>query len=218
MNNAETAPNKQRIKSQRAQAAICDAAIACLYAVGYGDTTLNKVATMAGFSKGALQHHFASKEDLIAATADRLLQRSVAGVTTTKAQQRFESVDASLRRSWEKLINTAAYRALLEILNAARADKALQTRISDNLLQWGRALDQNAIDTYEAVDGNDEDVKALMNMTRSFMRGLVIQERYTNDADETSRHIERWIDMIAPQLRMRESAENRTDYAKHQKC
>jgi AcrR family transcriptional regulator len=218
MNNAETAPNKQRIKSQRAQAAICDAAIACLYAVGYGDTTLNKVATMAGFSKGALQHHFASKEDLIAATADRLLQRSVAGVTTTKAQQRFESVDASLRRSWEKLINTAAYRALLEILNAARADKALQTRISDNLLQWGRALDQNAIDTYEAVDGDDEDVKALMNMTRSFMRGLVIQERYTNDADETSRHIERWIDMIAPQLRMRESAENRTDYAKHQKC
>jgi AcrR family transcriptional regulator len=218
MNNAETSPNKQRIKSQRAQAAICDAAIACLYAVGYGDTTLNKVATMAGFSKGALQHHFASKEDLIAATADRLLQRSVAGVTTTKAQQRFESVDASLRRSWEKLINTAAYRALLEILNAARADKALQTRISDNLLQWGRALDQNAIDTYEAVDGNDEDVKALMNMTRSFMRGLVIQERYTNDADETSRHIERWIDMIAPQLRMRESAENRTDYAKHQKC
>jgi AcrR family transcriptional regulator len=218
MNNAETAPNKQRIKSRRAQAAICDAAIACLYAVGYGDTTLNKVATMAGFSKGALQHHFASKEDLIAATADRLLQRSVAGVTTTKAQQRFESVDASLRRSWEKLINTAAYRALLEILNAARADKALQTRISDNLLQWGRALDQNAIDTYEAVDGDDEDVKALMNMTRSFMRGLVIQERYTNDADETSRHIERWIDMIAPQLRMRESAENRTDYAKHQKC
>jgi hypothetical protein len=107
---------------------------------------------------------------------------------------------------------------LLEILNAARADKALQTRISDNLLQWGRALDQNAIDTYEAVDGNDEDVKALMNMTRSFMRGLVIQERYTNDADETSRHIERWIDMIAPQLRMRESDENRTDYAKHQKC
>jgi hypothetical protein len=101
------------------------------------------------------------------------------------------------------MVNTAAYRALLEILNAARADTELQARISDNLLQWGRALDQYAIDTYESVEGNDEDVKALMNMTRSFMRGLVIQERYVADANETFSYIERWIDMIAPQLRMR---------------
>ncbi len=203
MNTAETAPNKQRIKSQRAQDAMCDAAIESLYAAGYADTTLNKVATMAGFSKGALQHHFTSKEDLIAATVDRLLQRSVAGTSTIKAQVRYESVEESLRRAWEKMVNTAAYRALLEILNAARADTELQARISDNLLQWGRALDQYAIDTYESVEGNDEDVKALMNMTRSFMRGLVIQERYVADANETFSYIERWIDMIAPQLRMR---------------
>lgn len=203
MNTAETAPNKQRIKSQRAQDAMCDAAIECLYAAGYADTTLNKVATMAGFSKGALQHHFTSKEDLIAATVDRLLQRSVAGTSTIKAQVGYESVEESLRRAWEKMVNTAAYRALLEILNAARADTELQARISDNLLQWGRALDQYAIDTYESVEGNDEDVKALMNMTRSFMRGLVIQERYVADANETFSYIERWIDMIAPQLRMR---------------
>jgi len=32
---------------------------------------------------------------------------------------------------------------------------------------------------------------------------LVIQERYVADANETFSYIERWIDMIAPQLRMR---------------
>jgi len=221
MNIAETVPNKQQIKSQRAQDAICDAAIESLYAVGYGDTTLNKVAAMAGFSKGALQHHFAAKEDLIAATADRLLQRSVAGpsmsqssirkLTTVKSRTQDESVEDSFRRLWLKLVNTAAYRALLEILNAARADTKLQARISENLLTWGRALDQYAVDTYESVNGDDEDVKALMNMTRSFMRGLIIQERYVANSKETATYIERWIAMIGPQLRMRRIEANQIE-------
>ena len=66
---------KQQAKSIRAREAICEATIGSLVDVGYAETSLNRVATAAGFSKGALQYHYPSKEDLIAATLNRLLER-----------------------------------------------------------------------------------------------------------------------------------------------
>ena len=67
----------QQAKSARARAAICNATIASLAEVGYAETSLNRVAAIADFSKGAVQHHFPTKEDLIAATVDALLLRTV---------------------------------------------------------------------------------------------------------------------------------------------
>jgi len=205
----ETVLNKQQEKSQRAQDTICEAAIESLYAVGYSDTTLNKVAEIAGVSKGALQHHFPTKEDLITSTADRLLSRSVPDKsgdknTSNSTRQAAPSVEFALLYIWNKMVNTPQYRALLEILNAARTDKELQKRLSEKLLAWGKAMDDHSVLTYQAVNGSDEDVKALMNMTRSFMRGLIIQERYKADQKENLDLVKRWIDTISPQLVMRD--------------
>ena len=193
-------PGKQQAKSQRAQEAICEAAIKSLHEVGYGETSLNKVAAMAGFSKGALQHHFPSKEDLIAATVDRLLNRAI---SDHKPSTSLRSVEAEMLWSWKKMVDTKQYRALLEVLNAARTDTKLEHRISGDLLAWGRALDQQAIDKYQAVDGDEQDVRALMRMTRSFMRGLVIEEQYAQDTSENLDQINRWIGLVAPLLKLK---------------
>jgi hypothetical protein len=106
------------------------------------------------------------------------------------------------------MVNTPEYRALLEILNAARTDTELQKRISDKLFTWGKAMDDHSVLTYRAVNGSDEDVKALMNMTRSFMRGLVIQERYKADKNENLQLVKRWIDTISPQIEIRGEESN----------
>lgn len=202
--NAVQDIGKQQAKSLRARAAICDATIDCLYERGYGETTLAKVAAMAGFSKGALQHHFPSKEDLMAATADTLLSRPFARAPGRDARP--ATVEDSLVIPWKRMTNTPAYRALLEILIAARTDKKLQDRISDDLHKWNDAMDEQSIATYRSVDGTDEDVVALLTMTRSLMRGLVIQDRYTDDPTESDAHVRRWAKLIAPQLAFREDS------------
>ena len=193
---------KQQAKSLRARSAICNATIDCLFERGYGETTLARVAAMAGFSKGALQHHFPSKEDLMAATADMLLARPFE--RSQNLPVRTESVEAALILPWKRMTNTPAYRALLEILVAARTDQKLQDRISDDLHQWNKALDQQSVDTFRAVNGTDEDVIALLTMTRSLMRGLIIQDRYAEDPSESDAHIARWARLIAPQLAFRD--------------
>lgn len=194
----------QQAKSERARAAICDATIAALAEVGYAETSLNRVASMADFSKGAVQHHFPTKEDLIAATLDTLLLRTVQSRIAEP-----KSVEDALLEAWQRFINTPAYLALMEVLNAARTDAALRQRISSDLVDWGKKLDQQSLARYQSVSGNAEDVVMLLNMTRSFMRGLLIQEQYGVTAATTLNYVRKWIELIAPLLKLSEQSVSR---------
>ena len=189
----------QQAKSERARAAICDATIAALAEVGYAETSLNRVASMADFSKGAVQHHFPTKEDLIAATLDTLLLRTVQSRIAEP-----KSVEDALLEAWQRFINTPAYLALMEVLNAA-----LRQRISSDLVDWGKKLDQQSLARYQSVSGNAEDVVMLLNMTRSFMRGLLIQEQYGVTAATTLNYVRKWIELIAPLLKLSEQSVSR---------
>lgn len=194
-----TLSNLQKTKSERTKTLICEACVACLVELGYAETTINRVVTRTALSKGALQHHFPSKELLITATADYLLQRTQLSDQDLDAP----NVADKLLRSWTHMINTPAYRALLEILIAARTDQRLQELISPTLHQWNRNIDEQMIRIYESIDQDDEDVMTLLLMSRSLMRGLVIQDRYTDDPAEPLKVVKRWIELIAPLLKIR---------------
>ena len=189
----------QQLKSALARQGMCQATIALLAKVGYSETTIAGVAQHAGFSKGAVQYHFPTKEELIAATVEHLLMRTVSSAT-----QRYDSVEKALMNAWQRLINTSAYRALLEVLNAARIDRKLRLRISGQLLAWGKNLDQQSLDIYESADADlpreegDAEVIMLLNMTRSFMRGLLTQEQYGVTPEETLNYVAKLIELIAP--------------------
>jgi len=108
-------------------------------------------------------------------------------------------------QNWNKFTNTGAYRALLEILIATRTDLKLQRRISDKLHVWNEALDQHALNMFRSRTGDDKDVVAILTMSRSLMRGLVIQDSYSTNPEETLQLIHRWIKFISPELELRES-------------
>ena len=121
-----------------------------------------------------MQYHFPTKEELIAATVEHLLMRA-----ESSASQSYESVDSALLNAWQRLVNTSAYRALLEVLNAARIDRKLRLRISAELVAWGKNLDKQSLTIYQSANEQlsahegDTEVVMLLNMTRSFMRGLL---------------------------------------------
>lgn len=200
--------SKQKSKSAKAKAAICEATIDCLVEVGYGKTSLNLVAAQAGFSKGALQHHFNSKEDLIIATANRLLQRTVNAPTHSNSHSNLSSprstqtVSTAILFLWNKLVNTPPYRALLEILTAARTDVVLRERVSHTLQEWNTALNEQAVATYYSREG-DEEVRQLMSMTRNFLGGLIIHERHGRKSSESLKQVKKWITLIEPKLKLR---------------
>ncbi len=74
-----TSPRKTQAKpKKRTQAEryaetrrkIMDATVACIDSFGFPKTTMQKVAREAGFTVGAVQHHFPSKSDLLAAVLE----------------------------------------------------------------------------------------------------------------------------------------------------
>ena len=194
----------QQLKSARARDSMCKATIQLLAELGYAETTIAGVAQNAGFSKGAVQYHFPTKEELIAATVEHLLMRTV-----SSASQSYESVDSALLNAWQRLVNTLAYRALLEVLNAARIDRKLRLRISAELVAWGKNLDQQSLTIYQSANEQlpahegDAEVVMLLNMTRSFMRGLLTQEQYGVSPEDTLTYVAKWIELIAPMLKLR---------------
>lgn len=63
----------KRTQAQRhaqTRRAIIDATVACIDTYGFPKTTMQKVAREAGCTVGAVQHHFASKSDLLAAVLE----------------------------------------------------------------------------------------------------------------------------------------------------
>ncbi len=178
--------------------------VGCLVELGYADTSISRVAERAGVSKGALQHHFPSKEDMMTATAESLLANATfLHIRNTRSPRAERSPARELRRIWDKGANTDEFRALLEILVKMRTDAQLKARLATLLRAWHEQAAELTRAGYEAASGDDDDVALLMAMNACLIRGLVIQQQYTDDPEFVARIMTRWIGMISPLLRPR---------------
>lgn len=189
------AAGRQERKSERARNTICEATVACLTELGYAETSISRVVERTGMSKGALQHHFPTKEDLMASTAAHLLQRPLRQAT------REPDVRRHLLHIWDRLTNTGAYLALLEILIASRTDKVLHARIAGELKASITEIDEHFLPFYgELGRAEREDLMLLMTANRCLMRGLLIEEQYGLGKARQRQVLERWLDLVAPEF------------------
>ncbi len=113
--------------------ALLDAAIDCLAEEGYAKTTTRRIAQRAGVTPGALQHHFATRAELLG-QARRHLGSKV-------AQKMFEDRPAdiaSLRQRtehqldrWWDLLTGPRFAAMVELWLAARTDAELREQLAE---------------------------------------------------------------------------------------
>ena len=197
-------PGLQEAKSARARESICRAVTACLVELGYAETSISRVVARAGISKGALQHHFRSKEDMMTATAEWLLGNATfLHIRNTRSPRSERSLARELMRTWDKGANTDEFRALLEILVKIRTDEQLKSRLAERLQAWQEQATQLTREGYEAVSGDDREVELLLTMNSCLIRGLVIQHQYTSDPEFIAGIMGRWVEMVSPLLRPR---------------
>ena len=73
-------------------------------------------------------------------------------------------------------------------------------------------MDQQSLTIYQSANEQlpahegDAEVVMLLNMTRSFMRGLLTQEQYGVSPEETLTYVAKWIELIAPMLKLRSTS------------
>jgi len=124
--SARRRTNVERTATMRAR--LMEATVECLHELGFAATTTTEVASRAGVSRGAQLHHFPTKQALVTAAIEHVLELRIAEFRrasvqkTPKGQDRTE---AAVKLLW-KLTRGSTFYAWLELLVAARTDKALR--------------------------------------------------------------------------------------------
>lgn len=113
-------------KGDRTRTAILDATIACYHRYGYGKTTQDKVAEIAGISMGAITYHYPTLAELTYAAIKHIYKRRIenhrSAIETAKATE--WDFDTALEIYWASVIDPL-YISSHEISIAARTDPAL---------------------------------------------------------------------------------------------
>jgi AcrR family transcriptional regulator len=204
MASAHAEPGLQEAKSLRMRERVCRAAAQCLARDGYAETSIGRVATRARVSKGALQHHFPTREDMMAATAEWLLGNATSlHLRNTRGMRAERSTERELLRTWEKGAGTGEFRALMEILVRMRTDRQLRARLGAPLHAWEEQVAGLTREGYEAATGQVDDVEVLMAMHICLVRGLSIQQYTSRDPEFVQRILHRWVEIVSPLLRPR---------------
>ncbi|MCF6263813.1 MAG: TetR/AcrR family transcriptional regulator [Xanthomonadales bacterium] len=190
--------------------ALCAATIRCLDKYGYANTSTSRITQEAGVSRGALTHHFPTKEDLIVETTNKILRpaanlpkKPVPNTDLSPEQCELTVMKAELRRVWEQVANTAEARAFLEILIAYRTDIKLKQRIKPDLVRWNARLQDSVLQNYILIDGDDARLARVWKIARVFYRGLITHEAFVEDPKALNEIMEEFINMLAPMMRRR---------------
>lgn len=190
---AEPKQDRSRITRQR----ILEAAVESLAVRGWEASSVSVIAADAGASRGALQHHFPTREDLIIAALDHMFERrsevlrgiSVPDVAGT------ERVARVLESIVELYVGTL-FKAALQVWNAAAADPALREAILPLERKFGTGVHAMTVRLL-GVDDTDPHVRSLIQATLDLVRGLALADVLTDDSRRRRRVVRAWAEQLA---------------------
>jgi AcrR family transcriptional regulator len=157
------------------QAAILSASIRLLAEHGYARYSASRVAAAAGVSRGAQEHYFPKKRDLIVATTRYAMREAVEHARSlAQSATRSEDPIENFLRDSEHFFFRPVYRAMVEIMIAARSDRAL-ARILDPITQDVRnTLNGIWTDTLDSAGYPRENAQQFIELTHYLLRGLFL--------------------------------------------
>lgn len=171
-----SAPRRtQQERSANTRERLLDAALACLVEHGYAHTTTTLVAERAGLSRGAQLHHFPTKAELLAATAEHLFRRRLAEFERRVAELPAgpDPVAAGLGVMWSVFSDPTAT-AMLELLVAARTDAELRAKLAPVAARLDALLEQSTAALFPARVVRDPRFVALRAVTVLALQGLAV--------------------------------------------
>lgn len=200
--DTERLPRRQSDRVREMQERLIDATIESLDRHGYANTSISSIQDMAGVSRGAILHHFPSRQALIAATAARLLDAAIRPAREVRQSKSggFAALEDLLLFYWNHVMNVREGRAFIEILVACRTDEALEEALSGLFARWDADIAETAISRFSSITNDPEDAVILWSICRTFLRGLIIHARFVDDRAHLDKMVRRFAALMATQL------------------
>ena len=173
---------KRRSQAERrreTRAAILAASIAILTEKGYAGFSASRVAARAGVSRGAQEHYFPRKVDLIAAATQHAMDEAIAHARSLaeRAQLSADPVAQFLLDS-EHFFFNPLYRAMVESMIAARSDKAL-ARMCYPIVRKARiTLNEIWTETLRQAGYPPHSAQKFVELTHYLLRGIFLVDTW----------------------------------------
>jgi AcrR family transcriptional regulator len=183
---ATRAPRQDRSRATRQR--LLEAALECLADLGWSNTSVVVVAERAGVSRGAAQHHFPTREALVAGTISYMSELRRADITA------HEEVSHSTVEVLELLFgfySGPVFRAALQLWVAAAADEGLRALIGPLEAELGRQAHAMAVELL-GVSEKEPGVRETVQATLDLVRGLGLAALLTDDHRRRGRVLRQW--------------------------
>ena len=194
----------QQRKSVQTRVTILEAAIDCLQKHGYGRTTTQLIAEMAGISRGAMLHHYATKQDLIASVIDytvyKRMEQFLVGIRALKDSARIDEM-AGIEISWQSMLSRE-FGAYLELAIAARTDPDLAAIFLPKARRFDKTELAEIIRAFPEWADDPEGYALAMDYIHAALEGLVINRDIWGQEDQ--RAICKFVGRTISMLRRRE--------------
>ena len=173
---ARAAPSRrsQAERSAKTRAKLIQAAIDLIGRRGYGPATTEAIASAAGVSRGALQHQFKSRYELIAAVNGRLTRDMLAlGRSLTAAKRPLPERLNAVLRHYLSVYSSPTYLAILNLSLGVR-DASLRRRMRRHVASIYRKSDAPWLELFADTGLPKPQLVHLRRMTLATLRGLAI--------------------------------------------
>ena len=190
----------QAQKSAMTREGILDAAVSCFVDIGYAATTTARIAEVAGVSRGAMLHHFASKAELVQAAVEHLHRKLVAlysasidAITHDLAVA--ERNRRGLRGYWNYL-SSDLFIAYHELCVAGRSDPELQRILETTVVRFDAAVRTANESLFPEWAAKGELFEFAMDITKFLMEGMAVSQI----TGQKEKRIERMIRCLGDRL------------------
>jgi AcrR family transcriptional regulator len=194
----DTAPKQDRSRATRRR--LLETTIRCLAEHGWEASTVGFIAAEAGISRGAVQHHFPTREALILAALEHMFAERAAllDALPDPAGAGPDRVHAAVAGLVDA-IGGELFRAALQVWTVAAADPELRAAVVPLERHFARGVHRRAVRLL-GVDDGDPAVRGLIQATLDLARGLALADVLTDDSRRRARVVRAWSDQLAAAL------------------
>ena len=183
-------PQQERSRTTRRR--LIEAALDSFGERGWHGVTVAVIAERAGVSRGAAQHHFPTREDLVAAAVDLLGEAQIDELRAQAAD--LPSGASRIERVVEMVLNLYTgplFRAALQLWSVAATDESLRDVLVPLEARVGREAHRVTVELL-GVDESRPGVRELVQATLDLARGLGLANLLTDDARRRRQIVREW--------------------------
>jgi len=183
----------QAQRSHKTQQKILTVTTQLVLTKGLRDTSTVDVAEAAGVSRGALLHHYPSRQVLMQEALRHLLNGEITEIKALAGAIRTGDMDLDgfLSEMWARF-SGPMFMITMEFLTAARTDPAIREALIPVALDYNHQLDEIWENLFPDLSGAHGTRRIALNATLCLLRGMGTQSIWRDDSQLFLEMLEFW--------------------------